>query len=130
MDLKHAYETITKNESLIEEVKREKVVLDLRIRNLEAENKKLRSQIITYMQGSGVKRETLDYEIAAVHIHLNPGKVSLDVPDVEALPLAYVRLKKEPDKKKIQEFIDANAQIPNWCNLKKGEDYLTFKASV
>lgn len=66
------------------------------------------------------------YENLVVDFYYPKSRLSVDVPDVEVLPDAFIRLCKEPNKIKIKEYLD-NGHRPNWASLKESEPKLTYK---
>lgn len=51
---------------------------------------------------------------------------SIDVPDANAVPDDFCRIKREPDKLKIKDHLDAGNR-PNWASERTSTPKLTYK---
>jgi hypothetical protein len=55
-----------------------------------------------------------------------PDHGPVDVPDIEAVPVEYCRIKKEPDKKRIAELLKGGL-MPNWAKWSEPQPRATVR---
>ncbi len=48
------------------------------------------------------------------------------IADIEAVPMEYVRMKREPKMIEIKKLLDAG-ETHNWCKLEAGERHLQWR---
>ena len=127
MDLKKALEELSHNEGQAAKYKGIEATNAAFRRTHENKAEEIRDSIFNYMIENGVQKDTVDMGIVNFVLTVNEGKESVDCPDLEAVPEAFIRLIKEADKKAIGEHLKTNEV--NWASIKKGNSYLTIKAS-
>lgn len=89
--------------TILEKQKREH---QSKIDQQKAEIETLKQAALDYMQGNGL--------VSSERFYLKKS-TSIEVHDVDALPDAYCRIKREPNKIKIREDMPAG----NWYNIKE-----------
>lgn len=130
MELKQLIEEISRLEELEKGYDKSIQAIQDEKRELTSSISRKRGIIKAYMQENGVKQEEVDFGVVNIFVTLNEGKTTVDCPDINAVPEEFLRIKKEPDKKKISEFIKESPAIPNWAIFTKGDDYITIKSVI
>jgi hypothetical protein len=82
-----------------------------------------------YMHNNGIVEDYLSGNTCDYKISFTTPRESVDVPDANAVPDDFLRMKPEPDKKKIAEHLRSlpESSRPNWAAMKLGESKLTWK---
>ncbi len=81
----------------------------------------LRYDLRKLLEDSGVK--SMETEMALITV--KPAPVSVLIPDNEAVPEEFCRIKKEPDKTRIKEFLKHNKC--NWATLSDRDNTIQLK---
>lgn len=106
--LRHAIERETHGKALSELIE----AMTTRKRRLEDGAKSLRTAALRAMQEAGIKK------IAApdMTIGVSPGKPRLVITDETAIPSELCRVKREPDRKAIADYLSERPNLmPNWA---------------
>lgn len=99
------------------------------IKMVQAKRDALWSDIAHLMREAGVVEEVVETSFCKLKLYFSEPKGAVVVPDVDALPDEYKRVKTtvEPDKKAIGEYLKSGAQV-NWASIERGEPQLVCKA--
>ena len=97
------------------------------LRDAEALVATAQTEILSYMRKNGVINEEVMLENKLYKIKRNAGKLSIDVPDLDAVPMEFVRERvvKTPDKIKIKAHLKGNKV--NWASEKLGDETITYE---
>lgn len=131
--LKHHFSRILAYEQKIRDLQAKArdaaTAIGFEINTVEREAEGAWSTIRGIMESAGVVSETLPGEADSPNdyqLSFSTPRESVDVPDVEAVPDDFVKLKKEADKKKIGDYLKAG-NTPNWASMKLGESKLSWR---
>jgi hypothetical protein len=100
-------------------------ITDLQARRVRADKRKeaMRALMLRVMQAIGERKATL----VEATVSVRPGKDSVEVMDVEALPDAYVRIERVPDKTALKAAL-ANDNVPG-AVLRAGDETVSVRAA-
>lgn len=69
----------------------------------------------------------IDMDVFYYGFSYSTPRKSIDCPDVDAVPDEFVRIKREPDKRKIGDYLKTCDSLPNWAVEKEGESKFQIK---
>jgi len=92
----------------------------------EQRSENTRSAMSWAMQESGMKKIPADV-LPDLSVSMRDGKAPLSDPDMTLLPDEFCRFKREPDKAKIREALEAGADVPG-AYLGNSKPVLTIRS--
>jgi len=100
--------------------------LEQSLKDAEAVEQSAYNAILQYMQKNGVISDNVVLAGREYCIKKFSGKPSVDVPNVDAIPAEFTRVKitKTPDKIKIKSHLENNKV--NWASIKIGDDTISY----
>ncbi len=66
------------------------------------------------------------YEGMIIDFYHTTPRLSVDMPNIEAVPEQFIKLEKIAKKTEIKKYLDEGHK-PNWASLKPGESKLSYK---
>lgn len=102
---------------------------DMTYKGLAAKADEAKAALLACMKENGLLQSQLDYGMSTIVLSVRKGSLSVDVPDLEAVPQDFIRVKREPDKKKIADMLKDGALV-NWATLQQGEDILMIDSKA
>lgn len=101
-------------------------IVELSARTARAEKRKeaMRVIMLRIMRGAGLSKASL----VEATVSVGKGRDSVEIVDEEALPKAFVKVVKTPDKTAIKAALDAGKKVRG-AAIKTGEDVLTVRVS-
>lgn len=104
--------------------------LKLAVSKAEYEFEAAKAAMQKHMEDNGVVEDLLEGDFNDFKISFTKPKEIVDITEMEALPDEFVRVKKEPKKKELLDYIKSfpEHKRPNWATLKFGEKTLTWRS--
>lgn len=127
--LREAFTECNKIDDHIAQSKQTMTRLQLDIATMQTKRDALWQGMADLMREHGVTEEILETSFCKMKLYFSEPKGSVNVPDVDALPYKFKRVRTvvEPDKKEIGEHLKSGAKV-NWASMEYGEPRLVCKA--
>lgn len=115
---------IHKAEADAERAKEKSITWALASRSHAKHAENLRDSLRDMLIADGVK----SMPIGGLTIYISEVEGGLQVTDdIDAIPAEYVRVKREPDKKKIKDMLKSGQQV-NWASLGEPKKTITIRS--